>query len=994
MEEVVVTAQRVSQNIQNVPIAVTALTGKTLIAKQITGASDLQMNSPNVSFTATNFGSSSYHIRAISAVSNNINQVPVIGNQNAIEYYDVKRVEILRGPQGTLFGRTATGGAVNVVTNMPDFDGVSGNINAEYGNYNAARYKGALNIPITSDFAVRIAGLKLNRHGFITNSAYGQTNVTPGANFGKTLPNIGSNLDGRNLWAFRFSAKWNISDNANGWIIYSRFHENDDRVRVSNQVCKTNPIPTTGCLPNEFGFQHPNFGTTTGGIFGGLNGAVPMGSSGAGDASYTGFPDMHYDYPQPKNVGYRVMHTDFQPVFQDTEKTFMTGWNYDFTNYHIGFLGAYQTLSYLSQQDYLMDVGPTFQPTAANPTGYWPTSRPAGGAGAGFSGSSCNWLNGTAGVAGGCIYPADTSREFSYDQSDSRQKTWTTELKIRSSLPGPFNFTAGINSYYYRSSGDYYVLSNGLDLVTTYGVAALQFPPLYPGIYDATGAPDGSYLSKGYAGFGEIYYNFTPSLKLTIGGRFNKDSQEVRQIGLLYNATNLNYVAGEIGAPPLSSKPVWSRVPYFAAGFDLPIFPASLHGLSTGNLPVANHYASPSQVAAALATAPFSPERMAISGAVPIIPEANETRDLTGSPHDVTFRRFTGRIGLNWQVNNNSMLYAFLSRGYKPGGFNSAVNPAFQGTTAFTFKPEGINAFEVGSKNMLLDNTLMLNGDVFYYNYQALQISQIVHNASVTANTNARIFGAELEAHWQPSMVPNLSLDFAYSYLHARIRGVESVDPVNRTAGNPDWILLEDIDPGSLTGVNFVANKTQISQAVVNAGLASGGMLSAANGKTVPGTAYTAAQTGTIAIPAYVSRNFLDASGVATSDGLPTNLEGKELPDSPSNTVHLGIAYTWDIAPIAGNITARWDYYWQDKSYAREFNSIGDRIDSWYQNNASVTYNSTDGHWMVKAWIRNINNNDNVTGKYLTSDTSGFYRNYFLTEPRLFGGTLSYSFGS
>ena len=282
MEEVVVTAQRVSQNIQNVPIAVTALTSKSLKDKQIINPSDLQMNAPNVSFTATNFGGSSFSIRGIgrlvvsanaqSGVSSNINQIPVNSNQNAIEFYDVKRVEILRGPQGTLFGRNATGGAVNIVTNMPDFNGFSGHINTEIGNYRALRVKGAVNIPITSNFAVRLAGLKLHRDGEIDNTAYGQKSVTTGA----TLPNIGPNMDGRSLWAFRASAKWDISDNASGWVIFSKFYENDDKTRITNQVCVTNPIPTTGCLPNAFGLQQPNLGTTTDGIFGGLAGASTL----------------------------------------------------------------------------------------------------------------------------------------------------------------------------------------------------------------------------------------------------------------------------------------------------------------------------------------------------------------------------------------------------------------------------------------------------------------------------------------------------------------------------------------------------------------------------------------------------------------------------------------------------------------------------------------------------------------------------------------------
>jgi iron complex outermembrane receptor protein len=97
---------------------------------------------------------------------------------------------------------------------------------------------------------------------------------------------------------------------------------------------------------------------------------------------------------------------------------------------------------------------------------------------------------------------------------------------------------------------------------------------------------------------------------------------------------------------------------------------------------------------------------------------------------------------------------------------------------------------------------------------------------------------------------------------------------------------------------------------------------------------------------------------------------------------------------IAGQLTARWDYYWQEESWAREFNARGDFIASWDQHNASLVYDSNDGKWTVRAWIRNIADDDNITGHYVTSDTSGYFRNYQLTEPRLYGASLRYNFGT
>ena len=961
IEEVVVTAQRTSQDIQQVPIAVTALSGNALKDRQVITPSDLQMNAPNLSFTSTNFGGSSFSIRGIGnllvgagdpGVSTHINQIPIESNMNAVEFFDMKRVEILRGPQGTLFGKNATGGVINFVTNMPSYDGFGGNLDVEAGKYKDLKFKGAINIPLSNNFAIRIAGMKLKRDGYITNTAYGQKSVTDGS----TLPNIGKNLDGRDLYAIRTTASWQINDNLSAWVQYSKFNEDDDRARITNQVCKLHLLPTTGCEPNGFGFDSPNLGTTTGGIIGGLYiGALPFGVNGTE-------PSVQYDYPNNGPKGFRYQHTDFQPVFKDKEDIYSMGVDYNIGAYTIGFLGAYQKTSYVSQQDYLMDVGPTLQPTAFNPTGYWPTSAPAGQyAGADWTNSTCNLNNGTTGVEGGCIYPNADHRVFAYDQSDSDGRYFTMELKIQSHLDGPFNFLFGVNKYHQRTFGDYYVLANTLDMLTTW-------VGLYPGYFDNTTTPFAKSASYGVAAFGEVYYDLTPNLKLTIGARMNKDDKDAHDTSVLYNAVD---IGGGFG------NRLWSRVAAFVGGSDT----------DPTSLALANLYA-PNLLAAALGTPAGSPERLAVNAAVPIVPQPGETRTLTGSPTHGEWKKPSGRIGLNWQVNDQSMMYAFLSRGYKPGGFNPAIPPAFQGSSKFTFEPESINAFEVGSKNMFLDGSLMLNGDVFFYDYKGLQVTRIKNNSSINDNINARIYGLELESEWHPDAVPALAINFSYSYLHARVKGSMSVDPVNRTGNNPDWVLLENIDSGSNTGINYIAYKPDLTQAVINAGVTAGAIF------PIPGTTYPPDPNTGIAYPTYVSRTFLGLSGVQTSDGVPVSLDGNKLPNSPDNSFHLGLSYTWDVSAMKGNVTARWDYYWQSSMYAREFNTVGDHIDSWDQHNASVTYASTDGRWGGSIWIRNIANSNNITGKYLTSDTSGFYRNYFLTEPRIYGATLTYRFGA
>ncbi len=993
IEEVIVTAQRTEESIQDVPIAVTALTGGMLEDRQVITPSDLQMNAPSVSFTPTNFGSYSFSIRGIgrlvigttgeAGVSSHINEIPVATNLTAIEFFDMERVEVLRGPQGTLYGRNATGGAINFVTAMPDYEDPSGFLDFEYGDYNHQRVKGMFNVPLGETAGLRVAGFKLDRDGYVENLAYGQVGTD-----GSTLQGIDDDVDGRDITALRATFSWDFSDRGNVWVQYSLFEEDDDRARISNQVCVRNTIPTTGCKPNEYGFESPHLGATTGGIFGGAAGALPFGVDGADRSLFA--------FPRPEMDSFRQTHTDFEPLYTDDEDLWLMGLTYEFDQVTLSLQGAYQDRTFVARQDYLMDVGATLNPTPLNPAGVWPTSSPATlSPGGDWTSDTCNLFDGTAGIFGGCVLDVDQSRVFAYDQADADIEYWTVEGRLQSTLEGRFNFQIGGSLYDSKSHGDYYVLANTLDLVGVFGSAALAAPPLYPTFFNNTSDPGGGALQDGWAAFGEAYFDLTDRVKLTAGLRYNEDNKEVRDTSVLFNAINANAAFGGLFGP----DPIWVRTPLFLnlAGLAPPPDPKLLEFWGAEQA-YAENAAMFAQGLGAIFSGDFSgiataaQALNAIAAAIPPVAGFGETRFVTGSPSEADWTELSGRIGIDWQVNDTSMIYGFYSRGYKPGGFNPAIPPAFQATSAFTFDHEQVDAFEVGAKNTFMDGRLMLNGTFFLYDYAALQVTRIRNNSSINDNIDADIMGLEIEGLWRPEAMPGMEVDFSYGWLDTEVSGSESLDPVNRTGGNDDYILLNNIDPGSLTGVNYVARQSQITQAVVDTALAAGGALDIRNGATVQSVSYPANANG-VSIPAYFSRAFLAGLGVETLDGIPVSLDGNQLPNSPEHSIRLGLAYTWQVPALSGSLTARWDYYWQDDSYAREFNSIGDQIDSWDQHNATLIYESNDGRWMLKAWVRNIGDEENVTGKYLTSDTSGFFRNYFLTEPRIFGASLRFNFG-
>jgi iron complex outermembrane recepter protein len=996
IEEVVVTAQRTEQTLQEVPIAVSAFTGQMMEDRQIITASDLQLNTPNVSYTAANFGGASMSIRGIgrlvvagsgeNGVSIHQNQIALPTNLPSVEFYDVERVEILRGPQGTLFGRNATGGAVNMVTRMPDFDSWNGHFDIEGGDYSHKRLKGALNIPIADNFAIRVAGMWLERDGYIKNTAFGQVGdcLVPGSTIDNpqtqpcSLSGIDDDIDGRKYNAYRATALWQINDNARAWLLYSYFKQDDDMVRITNQVCERNDLPTVGCTPDGFGFDTPHLGSTTGGIFGGLNGASLLGQA---------VPDQAF---APPSRGFRKMHTDFEPVHKYNEEFWTAGFDYDFERYRVGLLAGYQKSDYVSMQDYLMDVGGNLYATAANPTGLWPTSRPAEfRAGADWLSPVCNYNDGTSGIFGGCVHPSDQTRVFAYDMAASDSKYWTTEIKVESDYDGALNFLVGANYSEARAHGDYYVVANTLDLVGTYGVPLLGFPPLYPTMFDSTSNPSGrsGVESDASSIFGEIYYDITPDIKLTAGLRYNRDKKRVSDAGVLYNSLDL----GALGFP---FNLVYGPQTWFRTALAPLLDPGNIGTPAAADATaLAEFYGVYDAYLGALGQGDYFGAVSALQQGVPYAPGFNENRILTGSPSSTKFTETTGRIGIDWQVNDQTMVYGFFTRGYKPGGFNPPLNQDFVQSTIvkYVFEPEQVDSFEIGAKNVFLDGSLVVNASAFIYDYKGLQTTRIVNNNSINDNIDADIYGLELEMFYRPRAIPGLSIDLAYSHLKAEVDGTSSVDPLDRTGGNPDFITLKNIDPGSLTGVNYVARQSEITPGLIQAAYDACGALSSDNANpgcppVAPGTTYPNG------IPAYFSRNFLESLGVETSDGFDTDIDGNSLPNSPEHTIYLGLAYTWNIDQIAGSLTARWDYYWQSKSYAREFNTRGDKIDSWDQHNASLIYESANGLWQAKLWVRNIKDDDNVTGKYLTSDTSGFFRNYFLTEPRIYGLSVRYAF--
>lgn len=928
---VVVTTQKTEESIQDVPIAVSAFDEEMLESMQLAGGPDLVKAIPNVNFTKGNFGGFNFRIRGIgvdavttsadAGVGIHMNDVPLFTNSFfEAEFYDVERVESLRGPQGTLYGRNATGGVVNVITAKPVLEEFQASADLTYGNHNTVKAKGMLNLPMGERAALRLAGSYLSRDGYVTNLT------------------TGSDIDSRDLYSLRASFAFEPTDRFRGLLTVEHFNEDDSRLRSGKQLCDQDPLMTSfagipinafdqtitsqGCVDNYLSapesLEGLNNAATLGAQYGFLSGLIGNIDPGTGNlidfnANTDGIPgDL------------RAIESLFDPTFE-TEQTLFT-WKAEFDltdNLLMTYLGSYNERMNISQEDYNEQSSDVPFNTAPGPLIF---------------------LNGaTTGAAFAALYPtlfpggtvSDPQLGASNfygagDISGSETEATTHELRLQSDFDGRFNFNLGAikvdgetnqgpalqESYYvfFNTSTAFNQLNNAASVAAggpivfpiedfanvgatpienLDGVSRQYFRSLTP------------YKLDSFALFGEGYFDATEDLTFTLGLRYTDDQKEVR------------------------------RIPTF---------------LST-----------PVQVIA---------DPLAGTG----IAEAQ-------------FQETTGRFGFDWSPDLNwsedSLFYAFYSRGYKGGGINPP-QPAGANLFPESFDPEFVDSYEIGTKNTLAGGSMQLNGTAFFYNYEGYQISAIVNRTSANFNVDAEITGLELETIWNPAstFVINANLGL----LDAQVVDTFGVDTLDRTNGRSDLVVLK-LFPGASNCVISAAGYATVLGAIDAGVLDPGSTLGLCTG------AFAGAE-GTFGVP---DITYIDGDGVMQTiggltpfDGEAKNLDGNNLPGTPETTFNFGAEYTWEgVFKDSWDIRLRGDYYYQADAFSRVFNTNRDVLESWDNINLSLELVNTENDWSIEVFGKNITDEEVITGAYLTDDSSGLFTNVFLNEPSTYGVTIS-----
>lgn len=178
LQDIIVTAQRRSENLQRAAVAISAVSGDALASSGVTRPAELTAVIPSLQVAPAAGPYALFYLRGVgnfngnalsdSAVAFNFNGV-YVGRASSTTgfFYDLERVEVVKGPQGTLYGRNATGGAINVIPKRPDFGTTSAQANIEYGNYNALRLDATVNVPLGENAALRASGIYVRHDGYM-----------------------------------------------------------------------------------------------------------------------------------------------------------------------------------------------------------------------------------------------------------------------------------------------------------------------------------------------------------------------------------------------------------------------------------------------------------------------------------------------------------------------------------------------------------------------------------------------------------------------------------------------------------------------------------------------------------------------------------------------------------------------------------------------------------------------------------------------------------
>jgi iron complex outermembrane receptor protein len=457
-------------------------------------------------------------------------------------------------------------------------------------------------------------------------------------------------------------------------------------------------------------------------------------------------------------------------------------------------------------------------------------------------------------------------------------KTFSQEFQLLSRGEGPLNYVVG--AYYFDDELRGVFINEQVARTIRGTGAPVSLPVAGVGFYDEQRAD-----TKSIAAYAQGSYAVTQRLKLTAGLRFTRDTKD-------FKFANAASVLPLSGTPP---TPVGTAIT-----------------LATGGIPAS---AFGSKGAPTNCVFPAS----AIQPRPGFACLATNTAVLTGATYDTAeFEKVTWRLAADYQLTDNNLFYGSISTGFRSGGFNSGQN---QAALTPTFKPEKVIAYEIGSKNRFLDNTLQLNLAAFFNKYDSLQEQRQVPAGNTTLSIiensgKAEAKGAEFEAIWRP--VDKLTLNFSLSVLDAKYTDYTNVPLPFGTS-----ITVADATRLTPTVVNGITIANAGQRRIFAPGYDCG---------PVPGTG-----TGAAGAPALA---------------FGCNLTGKKLPYASDYSGSFSAQYVFDLGGL-GQVTPLAVVTFNSGFYGQPANSVLDEQGAYTKLDLRVTWDIND-KVSVAAFVNNV----------------------------------------
>jgi len=940
VEEVVVTALRKETSLQDTAITITAISSEDLEIKQLENFEDLQFAVPTLTFAKGAYSGSGISLRGIGnfAVGNSSSssigyfwngQVASQSGLYEAEFFDVERVEVLRGPQGTLFGSGTSGGAVQLITKRPGAE-FGGNVKVDLADYDSTRINGAVDIPMSDNLRSRFAFASLKRGGFVTNNYDGKT------------------LDDRNTMAGRASFEWDYSDDTKITLVYEQTKADDNRLRAARQFCKQDSF--FGCDPIETGLDSVH---STGSYFHWINYFM---------FTYTDIANSYNRDNPSKDV--RTVDLDFTPTHNTTLQNTLFEIDTALTDdINMVFSYSYHTREYEDWADY--DHSVSVLPYALGPirtnVGY---GHQTGNNGVGMR-----------------TYASEQNIDLSTNESEWSQ----TELRFSSDFDGKINFTFGLYNNTVNSETDYHIKSPSLQyygntsdgphcqvFAATCNVGGLPYWGTFFGGLSSAVATATGLAQVGAIAPGDV---LGTALGLASGGV------------VIPGVPGANAAAVAAAAGRTGGLPDWQRTYRNDSNMNRhtnAVYGELYYDVSDDTrLTVGARYSDYEIIDYAyVGLADLTGRAASYFGAVQ---PAAEKRSFFS---DAT----TFKLGIDHSLNDNQLIYATFSSGFKPGGTNptDADNGGVQ-----VYDEEEVEVFEVGMKNTLMDGRLQLNVSAYHNEIDGLQLSKIVRRSSINENATATVKG--MEAEFTFFISNTLVLDGFYAYTDATIDEFMSVDPLNpggatqflpyaegQTGFFSDFApLAATCDPNVFLGLAAPSANCLLGLTASNAQL--GALVKYKNTDVGP----VFSSFASLCTQPYFG---LDSTTLPcpVTDGTEQDLSGNRLPLSAEDNYRLGLTKYYDTS--AGTYAFRVDYSFRGDTYSDTFNRPRDFIDEYDVFDLSLTYTPNDGDWFVGAYVRNLEDSDHIYAKYNADPTIGGFANGVALDPKIMGINFGMNF--